>query len=216
MTEESPYRADLTPVPWRLRHRPVERGYPVPYFCEEISPGHYDFRIIDARKLRPALDRHLCWLCGRQLGAYLAFAIGPMCAITRTVSEPPSHRECAQWAIQNCPFLTQKEHSYRTANLPEGATLPAGLPIMRQPGAGCLWITKRFSPFKAPNGVLFTIGDPVSVTWWSHGRAATRDEVMASIDSGYPLLLTEAEKDGPEAMSDLEALRERAMRLVPA
>jgi hypothetical protein len=212
---ESPYRTGLTPIPWRLRSRPVHRGYPVPWFVADVD-GVPDFRIVDARKFKPALERRLCWLCGKPLGAFLAFAIGPMCAITRTVSEPPSHRECAQWAIQNCPFLTQKEHGYRTAGLPEGATEPAGIPIARQPGAGCLWITKRFRPFDAGNGMLFKLGDPVSVTWWAHGRAATRDEVMTSIDSGYPLLMVEAEKDGADAIAELTALRERTLTLVPA
>lgn len=212
---ESPYRAELTPVPWRLRSRPVHRGYPVPWFCAEVD-GVPDFRVVDARKFTPALERRLCWLCGKPLGEYLAFAIGPMCAITRTVSEPPSHRECAQWAIQNCPFLTQKEHGYRTAGLPANVTEPAGLPITRQPGAACLWVTRRFRPFDAGNGMLFKLGDPQSVTWWSHGRAATRAEVMASIDSGYPILLATAEEDGTEAIAELTALRERVLALVPA
>lgn len=215
---ESPYRPGLPPIPWRMRARPIYRQYPVPWFCEETAPGHFDFRIVDARKFKPAIERRLCWLCGRPLGQYLAFAIDPMCAVNRVNSEPPSHRECAQFAMQGCPFLTQQLANYRTTGLPEGVSDPAGIPITRQPGAGCLWVTKRFSLFEAPGGqgFLFRLGDPVSVTWWSHGRAATRAEVLASIESGYPLLLELAEQDGPEAIRELEAARDRALTLVPA
>ncbi len=213
----TPYRDGLPPVPWRLRARPVHRGYPVPWFVAEVD-GVPDFRIADARKFKPAIERRLCWLCGRTLGQYLAFPIGPMCAINRVNSEPPSHRECAQWAMQGCPFLTQQVHGYRSAGLPEGISDPAGLPIVRQPGAGCLWITKRFSLFDAPGGqgFLIKLGDPESVTWWSHGRAATRAEVIESIEGGYPILLAMAEEDGPDAIAELEQARARAMRLLPA
>lgn len=214
---ESPYRPGLPPVPWRMRARPIHRGYPVPWFVADVD-GVPDFRIVDARKYRPAIERRLCWLCGRPLGAYLAFAIGPMCAVNRVNSEPPSHRECAQFAMQGCPFMTQQEKGYRTAGLPDGVSDPAGFPITRQPGAGCLWITKRFSLFEAPGGQgsLFALGDPVSVTWWSHGRAATRAEVLASIESGYPILLEMAEQEEPDAVRELEAARDRALALIPA
>lgn len=216
MKQESPYRPGLPPIPWRLRARPVHRGYPVPWFVCEVD-GVPDFRIADGRKFKPALERRLCWLCGRPLGSYLAFPIGPMCVINRVNSEPPSHRECAQWAMQGCPFLTQQEKGYRANGLPAGVSDPAGLPIVRQPGAGCLWITKRFSLFSAPGGqgYLFKLGDPESVTWWSHGRAATRAEVLESIESGYPILREAAEEDGPDAIRELEAARDRALKLIP-
>src|SRR5690242_16765548 len=117
MAEPTAYRPDLPPVPWRLKSRPIHRGYPVPWFVADVD-GVPDFRIVDARKFKPALEQRLCWLCGKPLGAYLAFPIGPMCAVNRVNSEPPSHRECAQWALQACPFLTQKEAGYRSAGLP--------------------------------------------------------------------------------------------------
>lgn len=212
---ESPYRADLPPVPWRLRNRPIHRGYPVPWFVATVD-GVPDFRIVDAGKFRPAIEQRLCWLCGNPLGVHLAFPIGPMCAVNRVNSEPPSHRECAEWALAGCPFLTQRESGYRSAGLPEGVSEPAGMPITRQPGAGCLWITKSFRPFRVGDGVLFHLGTPTSVTWWREGRAATRAEVLASIDSGYPILLAAAEQEGPDAIRELEIARERAMALLPA
>ncbi len=208
------YRPDQPPVPRRMLHRPVERGYAVPWFCAEID-GHYDFRVIGPGKIAEAVTLRLCWLCGQPLGAYKAFCIGPMCAINRTISEPPSHRECAEWALRACPFLSQKETKRRTTGLPEGAEGPVGFGIMRQPGAACLWVTKSYRVIRVDNGVLFRLGDPVDVAWYREGRAATRSEVLESIDSGYPILLESATEDGPTAVRELERLRDRALVLLP-
>ena len=212
--EQSKYRADLPPIPQRLLRRPVERGYPVPWFAAKVDE-HYDFRIVDARKFKPAIDYKLCWICGGRLGAHLAFTIGPMCAINRTISEPPSHRECAEWSIRACPFLTQRETRRRAANLPEEAREPAGVGILRQPGVVLLWIAKSYRVLRVGDGILFRIGDPVETHWFREGRDATHAEVLASIESGYPILLSEAQADGPAAVQELEAARERAMALLP-
>lgn len=209
------YRDDLPAIPQRLQSLPVERGYPVPWFVAQVD-GHYDFRVIDNRKFAPAIKKRLCWICGQKLGAYLAFPIGPMCAINRTISEPPSHRECAEWSIEVCPFLIQRQEQRRETHLPEGVTEPAGHGIKRQPGAVCLWITKSYQPFSDGNGgVLFELGDPVEVLWFKEGRTATRQEVLESIDSGYPLLLEMAQQDGDAGIKELERRREQASELLP-
>jgi hypothetical protein len=39
---------------------------------------------------------------------------------------------------------------------------------------------------------------------------------MESIESGYPILFDAAQLDGPAAIRELEAARDRAMQLVPA
>jgi len=215
MTNPEGYRDGMPPIPQRLLKLPIERGYPVPWFVAKVD-DHYDFRIVDARKFQPAIEQKRCWLCGQALGAYLAFCIGPMCAITRTISEPPSHRECMEWAIRACPFLTQREQARRTANLPEGATAPAGIPITRQPGVAVLWVTKRYRPFNTDDGgLLFKIGDPTAVEWFREGRAATRGEILESIDSGYPLLVEAAQEDGSQAVRALTNARNQALRLLP-
>jgi len=41
-----------------------------------------------------------CWLCGQPLGKFMCFVVGPMCAINKTSAEPPSHRDCALYAVQ--------------------------------------------------------------------------------------------------------------------
>lgn len=210
------YRADIPPVPPRLQSRPVERGYPVPWFVAEVEPGRYDFRVIDASKFEPAIKKKLCWVCGQKLGAYLAFTIGPMCAINRTISEPPSHRECAEWSIKACPFLTQRQEERRDSHLPEGVTEPGGIAITRQPGVVVLWVTRSYQEFRVANGLLFTLGEPLEVHWFREGRKATRAECLESIESGYPQLMELALLDGAEGVRHLEAKRQQALELLPA
>jgi len=199
-----------------MLHRPIERGYPVPWFCEFVN-DHWDFRIVDGRKFKPAITQQLCWICGQRLGGYKAFTIGPMCAINRTISEPPSHRECAEFAIRACPFLNQRERMRNAANLPHelGLSEPAGVGIDRQPGVSLLWITKSYRVMNVDNGILFKIGDPTAVEWFREGRPALRSEIMESIDSGYPILREAAESEGPAAIRELETARDRALTLVP-
>src|SRR5215831_3288717 len=111
----TPLRSELTELPRRLKALPVDaRGYPVPWFVA-WHDGVPDFRIADTAKWRRAVRERRCWVCGDRLGRYLAFVIGPMCGINRTTTEPPLHRECAEWSVMNCPFLV-RPHAKRREN----------------------------------------------------------------------------------------------------
>lgn len=186
---------------------------PIPWFVL-IEDGVPDFRVIRAGGIRDALRFDLCWVCGRQRGRHAAFVIGPMCAVNRTSAEPPSHLECALYSAQACPFLVTPTMTRRERGLPEHAD-PAGIMLTRNPGVALVWSSRTYKPFLAPNGVLFDIGVPTQTSWWSHGRPATREEVLASIESGLPALreLAETERNGIEA---LDYATTAAMQLVPA
>lgn len=220
--EQKTYRSDLLGIPTRLKRRPVERGYPVPWFVAFVD-GHYDFRIIGAGKIMEAVREERCWICGDQLGVNLCFPIGPMCAINRVSSEPPSHFECAEWSARVCPFLINKEPERRTSNLPEGVVEAAGCPINRQPGVILLWVTLSYQimrgsagPGRGNSGSLFRVGDPIKTIWMREGRVATRYECLNSIESGYPLLMDAAKQDGPTAIQQLEKMKLKAYGLLPA
>jgi len=209
---------DLEPLPARLRKRPIDsRGFPVPWFVAWVG-GRPDFRVMDRRKFHQAIKERLCWCCGEPLGRWLAFPIGPMCTITRTISEPPSHRECAEWSIRNCPFLSnpQMVRADHTDLIAAGGHEPAGHGIMRNAGVTCLWITREYETLNARNGTLLTVGRPDEVTWWREGRAATREEVEASIESGLPILFAAARQDGRFAIELLERQVAAARALLPA
>ncbi|MEZ0090041.1 hypothetical protein [Streptacidiphilus sp. EB129] len=205
----------LPDMPPRIARLPRDHaGRPVPWFVAWID-GAPDFRVVRAGGVTDAVRFRCCWLCGDRLGANAAFVIGPMCSINRVSPEPPSHRDCADYAARACPFLTRPQMRRRTSNLPDDAVQPDGIMIARNPGVALVW-TSRTWRLDRQYG-LFDVGDPTDVRWYAEGRTATRAEVMASIDSGLPLLRAEAEKDPRQdlALAELDRLYADAMRLVP-
>lgn len=215
----TPLRAGLEPLTARLQGLPIDaRGYPVPWFVAWFdAPDGVgkvpDFRVVDTEKFRRAIRERRCWVCGDPLGKWLAFPIGPMCAITRTTSEPPSHLECAEWSIRNCPFIVNPSRTRNTATVPIGGKEPAGFGLTRNPGVTALWLTRTFDACRAPvgnQGWLITVGDPERVTWWREGRRATSEEVEASVSSGFPALLALARQEGAFAVDALGQQYQRA------
>jgi hypothetical protein len=203
------------PMPDRVRQLPVDpkRRVPVPWFVAWVD-GVPDFRVAD--KLRDAIRFDLCWVCGQHRGRYGTFVIGPMCAVNRTTAEPPCHADCAEWSARVCPFLTRPHARRRENNMPDGHSDPAGIMIRRNPGVTLLWTTREWRIVPDGNGGrLFSLGDPTAVAWWAEGRNATRAEVLASIDSGMPILRGIAEAEGPRAVAELDAQRRAVDPLVP-
>ena len=209
------YRADLPALPPKMAHLPLSaKGYPIPYFVGYVD-GQPDFRCADPAKLRRCVKDRRCWLCGGQLGRHLAFAIGPMCIINRVSSEPPSHRECARYAAQACPFLTRPAAHRRDANMPDDAKPMPGVTVLRNPGVVALWYTEKYSLFKAPGGFLFRIGEPDAIEWFAQGRPATPAEVRESFDSGADILRDVAAGQGVSALVALQREVERARTYLP-
>jgi hypothetical protein len=204
------------PMPDRISALPVsEAGFPVPWFVH-WADGVPDFRVVGAGKLVEANNKRKCWVCGQPLGKFMATILGPMCVVNRTISEPPSHRECAIFSALACPFLSNPRMRRREAGLPDEIVPAAGNGIKRNPGACAVWVTREFGPFKVPGGgVLFRVGDPHSVVWYAEGRAATREEVEASIASGLPILMEDAQAEGPAAVAALHLAVEKAMQYLP-
>ena len=224
-----PYNETIAtiPMPDRIKSLPIsDKGYPVPWFVQWLDAsgkacahgeGQPDFRVVDANKFVQCLrGQPRCWICGETLGRHRVFVIGPMCSINRVISEPPSHRECAEYSAKACPFLSRPRMKRNEKDLPPGGMTP-GIHIDRNPGVMCLWETKTYKPFAAGQGVLIRLGDPIRTDWWAEGRLATRDEVMAAIDTGYPLLEKVARDEGSDAVDELTARRRFVVqRLVPA
>lgn len=218
-----------------MRGLPVsDRGYPVPWFvgwlddAGEPQPrgqGTPEFRVMAPFAVEEAWRQKRCWICGEQTGKFVAFTLGSMCAVNRVNAEPPSHRDCADFAARACPFLVRPHAKRRPVNdipgLEEGGRM-AGKPILRNPGVAAVWVTerRRVRPYNA-NGILFAIGTPTELRWYREGRPATREEVWASIESGTPALQAEIdERETPEARAlatdELAHALDRAKQLLPA
>lgn len=203
-------------LPHRMRGLPLDKhGRPVPWFVGYFD-GEPDFRVVRENGLTDALRFKICWLCGAPLGKFVTFVIGPMCAVNRVSAEPGCHRECATYAAMACPFLANPTMQRRERGKP-AHTDPAGVMILRNPGVALVWTSRTWSPFRVGTGLLFDVGDPVETAWYAQGRPATRAEVLAAIDSGLPLLRSEAERSGDPAaaLAHIEQQLERALELIP-
>jgi hypothetical protein len=225
----SQLRSELPVVPEKMKHLPVdERGYPVPWFVAWLNEdgrelrsglGKPDFRIMRARARAEAYTQRRCWVCGGHLEVEMAFTAGAMCAVNRTLAEPPSHRECAEFSAKACPFLTRPHAKRREAGMPSETAEQPGHALLRNPGVAAVWICRSYRPFEdGRGGVLFEMGDPVEVLWFREGRPATRAEVARSIETGLPsleALLPEGE-ERQQAEAELKGLVDQAMELAPA
>lgn len=207
-------RPNLPPLPARIARLPIdERGYPVPWFVAWID-GKPEFRTMDARKLQTAIEQERCWICGEILGAHMAFVIGPMCIINRISAEPPSHRDCALFAVQACPFMVMPKMKRREGDLPDDVFRDEAH-LDRNPGVMVIWITRTYEWFERPKrGVLFAMGDPEELHWYCEGRAAARTEVLNSFHGGMPALEAIAREEGPDAVQRISKRYAEAMRLV--
>jgi hypothetical protein len=207
---------DRSVLPASMQHLPVDtRGYPIPWFVDMNAPyvnGNPDFRVMDGRRFKLAIRERRCWVCGYKAERPLTFVAGPMCGINRTSSEPPCHLACAIWAARACPFLSMPKRIRDERNLPPQLK-QAGIGIKRNPGVTMLWTTKGYSTFKH-NGVLFDIGEPESVEWYSQGRIAQRGEVMESVLTGIPLLVDQCKLD-PDPGAAVAELRRLIARFMP-
>lgn len=200
---------DRTRMPPRIaRLERDERGYPIPWFAyRDPETDKPDFRILQPGKLGHAHNKGLCMVCGQPRGRMMAFPLGPMCVISGTNSEPPSHRDCVEYAMRVCPFLARPNMRRQTVGLPEDHWTP-GMAIARNPGAVAVWITRSYGVFRSSStvpgteGVLFQVGPPEEVLWYCQGRPATGDEVWASVRSGLPALAAAAacQKGGVAAL----------------
>jgi hypothetical protein len=214
-----PLRLGLTPMPDRIAQLPVdERGYPIPWFVPFVD-GKPEFRAMDGRNLALAMRLKLCWVCGAALGAHLTFVTGPMCLISGTNAEPPSHWACATWSARNCPFLSKPQMVRRENDLPEAMLPGAGLPILRNPGVTAVATMRGYQLFDDGAGrplIRMGLDTLEHIEWYAEGRKATRAEVQASVDSGFPLLLGAAEQDGPAAVKELYNRLPAFQKLLPA
>lgn len=179
-------RPELTELPLRMRALPIDaRGYPVPWFAGRTDGKPKWYR---------AIHQKACWICGQKLGAHLCFVIDVQDAFTRTVSEPPSHRQCAEWFIRNRENSTDE------------------WPVRRPTGVFLVWMAKDFAVFESDAGrSVIHIGDAEDATWWMDGRHATLEEAEDCVEREFALLELAARDDKDrEAKALVQLYRHKA------
>lgn len=201
-----------------MKRLPIDdRGYPVPWFVAFIE-GKPDFRVVRNINNVPAeVVAHRtsqCWICGRRLGAYKAFLIGPMCAVNLTSGEPPCHLSCATFAAKACPFLGRPNAKRREANLPEDGVWKEG-GLDRNPGVAMVWTTKSYEMHVQEGSAYFQMGQPDHVEFYHEGAPAPREKIIESIESGLPTLRPMLLDSGYREQ-EIDQMVEKTMKLVPA
>ena len=179
-------RPGLPPLPERMRHLPVDaRGYPIPEFVSHID-GERDFRVVSLDHLAKCIREDVCWICGQALDDLKAFVIGPLPALQAISNEPPSHIECAEFAVAACPFLLLPKAQHRANDDPRVQKMVGA--TKGNPGVCCLYVVRGYSCYESPKGVIFRTGRAVRVAWYTQGRIAERSEVKDAIDASLKTL----------------------------
>lgn len=103
-------------IPDFLKHLPVYRGYPVPYFVPQDENGVYLLKYGSREKMDSCIIHHKCCVCFKPLikGVYF-FISGPMGLQTQTDSHPPMHiHQCTRsvlnihWTYAHTCFLKKR------------------------------------------------------------------------------------------------------------
>lgn len=204
------YRLGLPPMPENIQRLQVdpERGYPVPFFVRWIG-GKPEFRLVDPAKLIACIQKTLCWICGYPLprNAPGTFVGGPLFALTRTSSEPPSHTDCARFACQACPFLVMPKMVRRLDNLPKSHDAP-GIMLKRNPGVALMWTSMWLPTRMGDRAYIFKLSDPLAIESWREGRPAEKFELRESFDEGL-LAAQDAIKQAGNPLHMLTDLRRK-------
>ncbi|MFR9769315.1 hypothetical protein [Nocardia sp. SC052] len=101
------------PIPVRLAHAPLAQGLVVPH----ITLAHRDrtrpvWGKLDHRRLREALSRRLCQVCGQPLDDRVVLYIRPADHLRGISPEPGVHPECGHYSRQACPMLAGRQTRY--------------------------------------------------------------------------------------------------------
>lgn len=147
----------------------------------------------------------------------MAFVVGPMCAVNRISADPPSHRDCATYSAQVCPFLANPTMRRRPITGIDNTTAPPGHFLQRNPGVALVWTTRKYTVSRVDNGWLYNMTAPTAVEWWAHGRPATRTEVLTSMATGLPELkrLCHLDANPDQSLQQLANAMKTAIALAP-
>lgn len=128
-------------IPIFLKHLPVYRGYPVPYFVPKDENGVYQLKYASAEKMNNCLSYHKCCVCFKPLANKdYWFISGPIGLESQTDSHPPMHQCCAEYSLKICPHLFF-EKTHRTTDEEKAQTFQ----ITQKPNKFFLVKTKKFS-----------------------------------------------------------------------
>jgi hypothetical protein len=176
------------PVPERMARLPRDpRGYPIFAMALRDDAGRAHFTVND-EGLRRRLIRHdRCSICGGKLLRGRWFIGGEKSAFhpQGCYIDPPTHAECARYALRVCPYLASPTY----ASLIAGRTVPAGIktldvtavisPDTADEVRPALFVAvlargQRAKPTEA-GPVLVPARPYITVEYWQHGQQLARE-----------------------------------------
>lgn len=172
-------------IPRRMRGLPRDhRGYLVPHFVSWLKDGkpvssavagaEPNFHLVAPGTIDRCHRFARCWLCGEPIGNWHAYVIGPMCAVNRTTSEPGSHLDCAQYAVQVCPFLSNP--AARRPVVYDRPVKPAGIMLERNPGVTAIWLSRKAGLFTVKRGDRLPVADAPHLVCLGQSQSEPRGE----------------------------------------
>ncbi len=103
-------------IPKRMRTLSRDlRGYPIPHIVLIDRLGQPQFTINDHVKVLDCLKKKLCAICGKRINDGFWFTGGEQSFLHEAGAflDPPSHLECAEYALIVCPFLVARRYTNR-------------------------------------------------------------------------------------------------------
>ncbi|WP_328617257.1 hypothetical protein OHS18_13530 [Amycolatopsis sp. NBC_00355] len=135
------------PVPAALAHLPIVGGLVVPWITPRTTDGRYLLGAVDAAKIRMAIHRRLCGVCGQPLGDRLVLLVRESDLARLASTEPGLHPHCAAYCTTACPMVAGRRSHYRTSAHHIGPSAIHGADVDKRLGAAAepwhaVWLTR--------------------------------------------------------------------------
>lgn len=161
-------------MPDRIAVLPTDpRGFPI-FFSITQPDGSYSFEGISLHRLLLCAKDRLCGICGQKLGYWVSFVGGPKSITNRVFTDPPMHRECAEYAFAVCPFLLRSgwDRTRRKDVLSrrDDVIVPSAEADFNKPERMGMLITREYRLYAVDHDALvFRTAPAKEVVWMSGG-----------------------------------------------
>lgn len=197
------------PIPALMKNLPKDkRGYPIPHTVI-TKDGVAHFTVNDEARRQRSIAEDKCPICNRKLFRFRASIGGPLSALHPhgAFIDPPMHVECAQYALQVCPYLALPSYIKRI----DAGTLKDEIITIdqtmdpRKPDL-FLMVVHRDQRYVFWDGTMLVryikpTKPYVRIEYWNHSKQIPNDEgeqiaravLQKQLEADYEHLLKEAE-----------------------
>jgi hypothetical protein len=158
-------------VPGALADRPYDarRKVPVPYM-NVLSDGTVDFSGISTAAVIECGTDRLCGICHRPLSYWIAFVGGPLSAKNGLYTDPPFHRECAEFAMEHCPHIKVRNHRRTPEDKMADGTWVSPGAVLDKPDQWIIGLTRDYRMVAHHEGLLFKTAPIKSTLVYEYGE----------------------------------------------